>query len=44
VHVTSGEGEVRLIDNVLLSDVPDEQRLLDALPPDGPPGSAGHEG
>ena len=30
-HVTSGERTVRLIDNVLLGDVEDEQRLLDAL-------------
>jgi pantoate--beta-alanine ligase len=30
-HVTSGEGTVRLIDNVLLGDLADEQRLLDAL-------------
>jgi pantoate--beta-alanine ligase len=31
VHVTSGSATVRLIDNVLLGDVADEQRLLDAL-------------
>jgi pantoate--beta-alanine ligase len=31
VHVTSGERTVRLIDNVLLGDVEDEQRLLEAL-------------
>jgi pantoate--beta-alanine ligase len=41
VHVRSGERTVRLIDNVLLGDVADEQRLLDALerglPRDGDP-------
>ena len=31
VHVRTGERTVRLIDNVLLGDVEDEQRLLDAL-------------
>jgi pantoate--beta-alanine ligase len=31
VHVASGEQTVRLIDNVLLGDVEDEQRVLDAL-------------
>lgn len=31
VHVASGEREVRLIDNVLLGDHADEQRLLDAV-------------
>jgi pantoate--beta-alanine ligase len=31
VHVVSGERSVRLIDNVLLGDVADEQRLLDAV-------------
>jgi len=31
VHVSSGGRTVRLIDNVLLGDVADEQRLLDAL-------------
>jgi pantoate--beta-alanine ligase len=30
-HVGGGEGTVRLIDNVLLGDAADEQRLLDAL-------------
>jgi pantoate--beta-alanine ligase len=31
VHVVSGDRSVRLIDNVLLGDVADEQRLLDAV-------------
>jgi pantoate--beta-alanine ligase len=31
VHVNSGSATVRLIDNVLLGDLADEQRLLDAL-------------
>lgn len=43
-HVTSGAGEVRLIDNVLLGDEQDEQRLIDALSEEDPPGRTGREG
>jgi pantoate--beta-alanine ligase len=43
-HVTSGERTVRLIDNVLLGDVDDEQRLLDALGRAGDPVAGGLEG
>ena len=45
VHVRTGaDGSVRLIDNVRLGDVADEQRLLDALaaaPTDGPADGSG---
>jgi pantoate--beta-alanine ligase len=43
-HVTSGPGSVRLIDNVLLGDLEDEQRLLDALAGPGDPVPAPLEG
>lgn len=38
-HVTSGSASVRLIDNVLLGDEDDEQRLLDALTGSDAPGA-----
>jgi pantoate--beta-alanine ligase len=46
VHVTTdgGRGSVRLIDNVLLGDVADEQRLLDALAGAADLLARGHEG
>jgi pantoate--beta-alanine ligase len=43
-HVTSGDRTVRLIDNVLLGDDADEQRLLDALAASGEPVPGGGEG
>jgi pantoate--beta-alanine ligase len=44
VHVRSGASTVRLIDNVLLGDAEDEQRLIDALAGPGDPGFRGLEG
>jgi pantoate--beta-alanine ligase len=43
-HVTSGGRDVRLIDNVLLGDLEDEQRLLDALAGVRDPLGPGSEG
>ncbi len=46
VHVPTdgGRGSVRLIDNVLLGDESDEQRLIDALAGSARPLAHGHEG
>jgi pantoate--beta-alanine ligase len=42
-HVGAGEATVRLIDNVLLGDAADEQRLLDALAGTADPRAGGDE-